>query len=87
VRRAPPRKNVARCVSAGLLTGIHRGTARERAARLKAIIDDHEALVVRARKRYSVMIRIFTPRALVQTFSREACVQLAAPARQCADTS
>jgi hypothetical protein len=87
VRCAPHRKNLARCVSAGLLTGIHRGTVRERAARLKAIIDDHQALVMRALKRYIVMLRIFTPRALVQTFSREACVQLAAPALLCADTS
>ena len=87
VRRAPHRKNLARCVSAGLLAGVHYGTMRERAARLKAIIENHEALVMRALKRYSVMIRIFTPRALVQTFSREACVQLAAPAPLCADTS
>jgi len=87
VRRAPHRKRLARCVSGGLLAGIHRGTVRERVARLKALLDDHEALVVRALKRYSRMIRVCTPRALVLIFSRDACVSLAAPAPLCADTS
>lgn len=76
-----------RIASAGIVARMHDGSLRERAARLRKMLDNPAALIARILKKLYAIWRAPHGPGLVLVASREPCVRLAGYAPLCADSS
>jgi len=81
------RRRICRIATAGMVSGMHEGSLRDRIARLRAMMEDPAALIARVLKRLHAIWRAPHGARLVLVASRDACVSLAAVAPRCADSS
>lgn len=69
--RTPP--PIWRIATAGIVASMHQGSLRDRAKRLRAMLDNPERLIARALKRLAALWRAPHGRRLVLTSARDAC--------------
>lgn len=81
------RRRIWRIATAGIVSGMHEGSLRERIARLRAMLENPTVLIARVLKRLHAIWRAPHGARLILVASRDACVSLAAVAPRCADSS
>lgn len=87
VRASKAHRRIVRIATAGIVTGVHQGSLRERIARLRRILENPAALIARVLKRLHAIWRAPHGAGLILVASCDACASLAAPATDSADTS
>jgi len=80
-------RHIWRLATAGVVSGMHEGSLRDRIERFRKMLENPAAFVARVLKRLYVIWRAPHGAGLVLTASRETCVSPAAHAPRCADTS
>ncbi len=73
VRAGRDRPPIWRIATAGIITGMHEGTLRDRVKRLRAMLDHPERLIARALKRLAAIWRVPHGRSLVLVSAHDAC--------------
>jgi len=87
VRASKARRRIVRIATAGIVTGMHEGSLRDRIARLRRMLENPAAFVARVLKRLLAIWRAPHGAGLILVASGETCVSLASHAPRGADTS